>query len=340
VKFYIDEALKATDTTAPFQYSWTTAAGDALGSHVLRAEATDTLGNVASETRALTLLADHCGGLVSATSVVQGAPLYLQGVCSDYKSVTELEFSVDGVLQGSDVVSSYTWTLDTSALSVGSHTVAVNGKFAPSGSASASTTISVTAPALALTLSPGAVILPDETITFAASVTDGRALKQVDFYVDGAFKAGTIVPPYQYPWTPGNAASSYGRHTLLVQATDTNGNILTATRDLLVQPRSCSILLGLSRYRTGSGDAVYVNPHRIAQGQPVTVQSTCSSWMTVNQLEFYLDGALQSTDTTAPYTWTLGTSGLALGTHTLATKGRLAGGAESNDSVTIEIVAP
>jgi hypothetical protein len=271
---------------------------------------------------------------------VQGAPLYLQGVCSAYKNVTELEFSVDGVLQGSDATSSYNWTLDTAKLSVGSHTVTVNGKFAPSGSASASTTVSVTAPALTVTLSPGGVILPDETITFSAAFTDGRPVKQIDFYVDGAFKAGTIVAPYQFPWTPGNAASSYGRHTLFVQATDANGNVLTTTRDLLVQPRTCSLFLGLSRYIVGSGDTVYVMPHRIAQGQRVNVQSACSSWMTVNQLEFYLDGALLSTDTTAPYTWTLDTSGLALGTHTLATKGRLAGGAESNDSVTIEIVAP
>ncbi len=340
VKFYIDNVLQATDTTAPFQYSWTTAAGDALGSHALRVEATDAQGSVAIEARNLILLADNCGGLLSATSVVQGTPLTVQGVCSSYKTVTEMEFSADGELRGSDVSSSYFWTLDTSALPVGSHTVAINGKFSPSGSTSATTTFDVTAPALAVTLSPGSVILPDETITFSAAFTDGRPVRQIDFLVDGAFKAGTIAPPYQFPWTPGNVASSYGRHTLLVQATDTNGNVVTVTRDLLVQPRSCSLLLGLSRYIVGNNDTVYVMPHRVAQGQPVTVQSTCSSTMTVSQVEFYLDGALVSTDTTAPYTWTLGTSGLALGTHTLATKGRLAGGAETNDSVTIEIVAP
>jgi hypothetical protein len=340
VRFYVDDVLKATDTAAPFTYSWTTAAGDAPGGHVLRVETTDSQGNLASETRNLTLLADHCGGLVSASSVAQGTPLQVQGVCSAYKTVTEMEFSVDGAQRSSDVSSSYTWTLDTSALTVGSHTLAINGKFAPSGSASASTTVNVTAAELALTLSPGPVILPDETITFSAVASDGRQLQQVSFYVDGAFKAGTVVAPHAYQWTPGNVAASYGRHTLVVQAADTNGNLLTASRDLLVQPRTCSILLGLSRYKPGGSDAVYVNPHRIAQGLPVAVQSTCSSWMNVTQVEFYLDGALQRTDATAPYTWTLGTTGLALGIHTLATKGRLAGGGETNDSVTIEIVAP
>jgi hypothetical protein len=340
VRFYVDGVLKATDTAAPFTFSWVTASGDAVGNHTLRVEATDAQSRVGIESRSLALLAEDCAVFTGAASVVQGTPLAVLGVCSAYKSVAEMEFLVDGELHAADASPAYGWTLDTSALSVGDHTVAVNGRFMPSGSASASTTISVTAPPLAMTLSPGPTVLPDETITLTAAATDGRTLRQVDFYVDGAFKAGVTVAPYQYPWNPGNVASSYGRHALLVQAIDTNGNVLIATRDLYVQPRNCSLFLGLSRYVVGSDDTVYVMPHRVAQGQRVNVQSACSSWATVSQVEFYLDGALRSTDTAPPYTWTLDTSGLALGTHTLATKGRLPAGAETNDSVTIEIVAP
>ena len=344
VKFFVDNVLKFTGTTAPFNYSWTTATTDATGTHAFRAEATDTSGNVAIESRTLTLLSGACNTFVTATTIEQAQPLGIQASCSGTQTVTEVEFYVDGVLQGSDTRAPYTWTLDTSPLAAGSHTVMARGKFAPSGQVDSPVSVTVTAPALTVSMTPSPTVMYDEPITIGANATDGRTLKQVDFFVDGNFMTTLTVPNgsnvFQYPWTAGSA-SGVGHHTLLVQATDTNNNVLTATRELMATPRTCNLLLGSRRYTVASNDAVYVLPHRVAQGQRITVQGVCSGWATMTRLEFYLNGTLQVSDTSAPFTWTLDTSGLAVGSvNTIATRGVLSNGAVSNDSLTVEIIAP
>ena len=339
ISISVDGVLKASNVTS---FTWTPTTSDAIGNHVLRVDATDSASpaHTTSESRTVTVLGDVCTVYTSAASVTQGAAVTVQGVCSGTKTIGEMEFYVDNVLQGSDPTSSYTWTVDTSTLAAGSHTLGVKGKFvSPAAEASASTSLTVAAPILALSFSPGTTILPDEQTTITASLTDGRQVKQIDFWIDGAFKQGTIVPPYQYPWTTSGA--DVGRHTLLVQATDTAGNVLSTTRDLLVIPHTCSVLVGLTRYHQASSDTIYVMPHRVAQGQRVSVRGKCDDWVSITRLEFYLNGVLQSTSTAAPYVWSLDTSALTAGqTYTIATKGYLTNGLVSNDSVTIEILSP
>jgi hypothetical protein len=344
VKFYLDNVLVATDNTPPFQYSWTSSASDAIGNHVLRVEATDANNFVAVESRTLTLLAGDCSVFAAPASVAQGTRLQVQGVCSAYKTVDQMEFSVDGVLQSVDTTPPYTLNADTSALSVGNHTIAVTGKFSgPTAQASASTTVAVTAPALTVAFSPGAVAAKGELVTISAAAGDGRELKQVDFFIDGQFRTGDILAPYEVLWQtndPWGKPEPFGRHTLLVQATDTAGNILTATRDLYRLSQACNVLVGGGRYRVGSNDQIYLAPNIVRQGQRVSVQGLCSAKETVQQVEFYLDGALQSTDTAAPYTWTLDTTAVPLGVHTVSITGRLGGTVVSNHSASIEVVAP
>jgi beta-lactamase superfamily II metal-dependent hydrolase len=51
-----------------------------------------------------------------------------------------------------------------------------------------------------------------------------------------------------------------------------------------------------------------------------TVTATALDNVGVTKVEFYLDGGLQSTDTTSPYIWSWSTTGSTNGTHTLVTK--------------------
>jgi hypothetical protein len=125
-----------------------------------------------------------------------------------------------------------------------------------------------------------------------------------------------------------------------VHALDTNGGVLTATRDVYLLTQTCNILVGSTRYRVASHDKIYLAPHTVRQGERVTLEGLCSGSASVQSVEFHLGGVLQATDAGAPYLWTLNTTGLAVGTHTVAIKARLAGGAESNHAETIEIVAP
>ena len=51
-----------------------------------------------------------------------------------------------------------------------------------------------------------------------------------------------------------------------------------------------------------------------------TVSASASDNVGVTKVEFYLDGALKSTDTTSPYSWSWGTTGTPNGTHSLTSK--------------------
>jgi hypothetical protein len=247
------------------------------------------------------------------------------------------------VAQGVDPTWPYTWTLDTSALAPGTHTVAITAKQGATTQGSASTSITVAAPAMAISFSPGSVISKGETLTVGAAAGDSRALSQVDFYINGQFRTGAVAAPYETAWQgndPWGGPEPFGRQTLLVQATDTAGNVLTGTREIYLLTQTCNVLLGSGKYRVGRNDEIYLAPNTFRQGQRIPLQGLCSSSASVQQMEFYLDNALQTTDTTAPYNWLLDTSGLTVGAHTVAIKGKLGGTLESSHSLTIEVVAP
>jgi hypothetical protein len=58
----------------------------------------------------------------------------------------------------------------------------------------------------------------------------------------------------------------------------------------------------------------------------------------VTKVEFYLDGALQSTDTTSPYSWSWATTGAANGSHSLVSKAYdAAGNVGTSATVTVTV---
>jgi PKD repeat protein len=339
VRFYVDGVLRSTDTTAPFQWTWTTAPADA-GSHVIRAEATDTAGNLAVESRNVTVMSASCAVATGASSIEQGKPLSVEAVCSPYKTVTEVEFYVDGVLLGTDTRAPYTWTVDTSTLTAAAHSIVARGKFSPSGQIDATQSVTVTASTVAIAFNPGPVIRAGETLTLGAKAFDGRPLKQVDFFIDGDYRDGVIAPDtagsFNLSWTPG--AAGIGRHTLLVQATDINNNVLSSTRELFAAANVCGLVLANNGYAAKSNDAVYLLPPRLPLGRRVPVQGVCSAASAITKVEFYRDGVLQATDTGAPYTWTFDTSGLTAGAQYTLTTRAYVGTATFDDSLVVEIV--
>jgi hypothetical protein len=66
------------------------------------------------------------------------------------------------------------------------------------------------------------------------------------------------------------------------------------------------------------------------------VNADASDNVGVTRVEFYLDGVLQSTDTTAPYSWSWNTATSANGSHSLSTKAFDAAG-NVGSSVTVSV---
>lgn len=343
VQFFVDDETqpRTTDTTAPFAWTWTTT-GVAAGAHKIRVVASDTSGNPASESRAITLLAASCSAYVGPASAEQGQMVSVQAVCSPSKTVTEVEFYVDGVLLGRDTRAPYTWTVDTSSLANGPRSIVARAKFSPSGQLDAATTLTVNASPMAITFNPGPVVRTGETLAFGARAADGRQLKQVDFYVDGNYRDGIIAADaagaFDLSW--GTTSAAIGRHTLLVQATDVNNAVLSASREIFVTPNVCGLVLASSLYAAKSNDAVYLLPRRLPLGQRVPLQGVCSASSAITKVEFYRDGVLQSTSTGAPYTWTFDTTGLTAGAQYTLTARAYVGTNTFDDSLVVEIVGP
>ena len=146
VELYVNGALVAADTTAPYQFSWdsSASAGKAV---TLTAKAYDAAGNVgASSSVSVTVAApaDHEPPRVTITSPAPGArvsgTLSLSAAATDNVAVRSVSLYVDGRLRCS-AAPSVSCSLDTRRLSRGSHVVSAKAADAAGNTASASVTV-------------------------------------------------------------------------------------------------------------------------------------------------------------------------------------------------------
>jgi len=128
VTLMIDGITAATGSTAPFNFAWqTTQAGN--GIHNLTATVTDSAGNKASATIAVTVnnLVDITPPVVNLTSPKDGDKLATNAsvsvTASDNLGVTRVELYVDGRLQASSTSAPFTIKWNTSKLAKGLHTL-------------------------------------------------------------------------------------------------------------------------------------------------------------------------------------------------------------------------
>jgi hypothetical protein len=112
-------------------------------------------------------------------------------------------------------------------------------------------TVTLTSP------SAGALVSGQVTLSASASAVAPATVASVRFLLDGQPLGGPVTaPPYTYQWTVGSTAP--GNHQLSAQATDSDGDLATATPVTVVVPSAPS---------TGGGGAS--NPTGGAHGQSV-----------------------------------------------------------------------
>ncbi|MHA7630223.1 Ig-like domain-containing protein [Corallococcus sp. M7] len=143
-------------------------------------------------------------------------------------------------------------------------------------------------------------------VQMTATASDNLAVVKVEFY-DGATLLGSdTTAPYGVSWNTASVVA--GAHTLTAKAYDSAG--LTGTS------AGVSVMVD-NLAPTAALTAPASNAELLGT---VTVSATAQDDIGVTKVEFYAGATLLGTDTTAPYSVSWNTEGVASGTHTLTAK--------------------
>jgi RHS repeat-associated protein len=242
--------------------------------------------------------------------------------------INRVEFYANGVLINTDTTSPYQF--DWTGVGAGTYSItakAVDNNGAETTSAACSATVSGTNSPPTISLSApadGARFLNPSNIGLSATASGPELndlLQRVDFYVDGALAGTATSAPYTFSWS----SPSVGTHSVTAVAVDGQGASTTsATRTIIVsnqnQPPTVSIV-------TPTDNSLWHSP---ASSMFQASTSSGESNDTV-MVEFYVNGVLQGSDSTAPYSINL--TSLAAGTYALMARAVDGQGAQT-DSVT------
>lgn len=236
VRFFINDVLAATDTTAPYSHTWRPTV---TGNYTVRAEAVDDM-NATATTPNVAVVVTPANTLPTATltnpgdlsRINLGASTTFSANASDSGgTIARVDFYDNGVLVGSDNTSPYQITYTPAA--AGTRTLmAVAIDDLGGAGYSATRTLFVTsasnqAPATAIT-SPAngsTLIAPLSSILLTANAGDADgSIHRVQFFAGTTLLGEDRTAPYEFTWT--NVAA--GTYSLTARATDNEGTQTTS----------------------------------------------------------------------------------------------------------------
>lgn len=260
VEFYVDGALKGTDTSSPYSYSWD--ASLVTGSHSITAKAYDGVNPAVTSSAVSVTIKDPnacttptVNSTASMSVSVPATSIYRLWVRVNAADANSNAFyvKVDGdcpvVMGDASSMPTGTWTwIDykdgntsskiTLGLDAGTHNVILMGKengvkidkvllLASSctpTSASASECIDTTAPTVNIT-APTSGQEVSGNVNVTATASDSSGVAKVRYYVDSSTTpfAEDTSSPYSVTWN--SKTVSDGTHTLRADAVDTVGNV-------------------------------------------------------------------------------------------------------------------
>jgi hypothetical protein len=154
----------------------------------------------------------------------------------------------------------------------------------------------------------------------------------VSFYVDGVLLGTDTAAPFVTPWNTATAAN--GGHTIAAAARDAAGNITNSSVAVTVSnaaepPPGDATPPAIGILSPSSGSSV---------SGAVSVLVSTSDNIGVVRVDLYMDGALSSTATSAPFTtkWNTRPKGVAKGAHTLQVRAYDAAG-NTGDSAVVTV---
>jgi hypothetical protein len=222
VELYVDGTLRATGTS----YSWDTTK-DADGAHTLLAKAYS--GSLIG-TATYTVTVRNAPVTITTQSVADGATISGSVTWTVASNGDTVEFWVDGALKRTDSTAPFSYTLDTTALVNGSHTLVAKAYVGTQVAGATATVTVANASTLAVTqnLTSGQVL--KGTISWVATPTG--SVGSIQFLINGS-AAGTFTAA---PWggSLDTTRLANGNYTFSVRLTGTNGSIVTASANVTV----------------------------------------------------------------------------------------------------------
>jgi thermitase len=165
------------------------------------------------------------------------------------------------------------------------------------------------------------------TVSVQVAATDSGGVASVSLKVDGTDVATDTTSPYSFSWNTVTWAN--GTHILTATATDAAGNSASVQRTVTVSnPVIDSLPPEVSFTFPTTGATV---------SGIVAVQVAASDSGGVASVRLSVDGALQSTDTSAPYSFSWDSAGWPNGTHTLMATAVDAAGNTANTSIAVTV---
>ncbi len=325
VQFLLDGVnLGAEDTSAPYSVSWNSATA-AVGTHTLSAVARDAAGNTTTSTAITVTVPDTTAPTIAMTAPADGATVTgtvtVSATAADNVGVAGVQFLLDGANLGAEDTSSpYSVTWNTATAVPGTHTLTARARDA-AGNTTTSTTITVTVPdtagpTVAVTApSNGASV--NGVISVTATASDNVGVAGVQFQLDGLnLGSEDTSSPYAVSWN--TATASNGSHTLTAIARDAAGNTTTSSSVVVTVANADVVSPTVTMTAPANGATV---------SGSVTLSADAADNMGVAGVQFRLDGAnLGAEVTSAPYTFSWNSTGVANGPHSLTAVARDAAG--------------
>ncbi len=243
-------------------------------------------------------------------STVSGT-VYVSATASDNVGVTRIEFYLDGVLKLTETASPYLYSWDTSSLS-GNHSLLVKA-YDAAGNAGQSSNVNVTvindttAPNLSITTPANGSRLSG-TVPVNVSASDNTGVTRVEFFENGVLKAAMNTLPYTYSWN--TASLNNGSYTLTAKAYDNAGNA----------GQSDSVIVTVLHDTTAPVVAISSPVAGATISGTVAVSATASDNVAVTKVEFFVNGNLQASSGTAPYSFNWNSAAAANGAYNLTAK--------------------
>jgi hypothetical protein len=310
VEFYLNGSLKCSDTSSPYNCSFSMVSGSNLP---LMAKAYDAAGN--SKESAIVSIssstADTIKPTVSMTSPTNGSKfpsgstVTATASASDNVGVTKVSFYVAGSLKCTDTTSPYScnFSMPTgSSISVRALAYDAAGNYTYSSYIYLSNpVIDTTAPTVSLT-SPasGSSFGEGESVTAAASASDNIGVTKVEFYLNGSLLCSDTTSPYSCNFSMPNGSDL----PLKAKAYDAAGN--SSESGLVLISSSVTTVDTTKPVASMTSPS---NGSSFSQGSTVTATASASDNVGVTKVIFYVGGMSKCIDYTAPFScsFTMGT---------------------------------